>query len=152
MHIALAASAPIPQFAPLAFEQIIIAGGDEDVTAHEMFEWVAPLLAGIPGGRWMLCQLEFEADGSVLARYRDGGSETVLSLTLDSSAEATRALTEQLPQAQSLTMILLNEFSSQAVTLLDVIARWLNIYDIEERRVAPAVRLFGGFQTMLAGE
>ena len=34
MHIALAASAPIPQFAPLAFEQIIIAGGDEDVTAR----------------------------------------------------------------------------------------------------------------------
>jgi len=152
MHVAIAASAPIPQFAPLAFEQIIIAGGDEDVTARELFEWVLPLLSGIPGGRWMSCQLEFASDGMVLAQYRNGGSDTVLSVTFDAGAEATRTITDHLPAAESMTMILLSEFSSQAVTLLDGIARWLNIYDIEERKVASVVRLLGDFQTMLAAE
>ncbi len=149
MHIAVGATAPIPQFAPLAFEQIIIAGCDDDVTAREMFEWVSPLLAGIPNGRWMLCQLEYGSDGMVLAHYRDGGRSSVLSVTLDPGAAATHALTDQLPDAQSLTVILLSEFSSQAVTLLDGIARWLNIYDIEEHKVAPMLRLLGGIQTML---
>ena len=44
--------------APLAFEQIIIAGGDEDVSAGDLFDWVSPLLAGIPGGRWMSCEID----------------------------------------------------------------------------------------------
>ena len=64
----------IPEMAPLAFDQIIIAGGDEDVTAVELFEWVAPLLAGIPGGRWMSCQIDIAETGEVLkdglASYR----------------------------------------------------------------------------------
>lgn len=149
MDLALDAPTRIPQLAPLAFEQIIIAGGDDDVSAREMFEWVSPLLAGIPGGRWMSCQLEFGADGFVNANYRMGSSDVVVSVTIDSGAEATRTLLERLPGASSMTMILLSDFSSQAVTLLDGVARWLSIYDIDEEVLTPVMRLLGGFQTIL---
>jgi len=150
MDLALDAPTLIPQFAPFAFEQIIIAGGDEDVTAGELFDWVAPLLAGIPQGRWMSCQLEFGPDGFVIANYRAGGSDTVVSVTIDSTAEATRMMLDQLPVASSMTMILLNDFSSQVVTLLDGIARWLNIYDVDEQALTPVLRLLGSFQTILS--
>lgn len=150
MHIALAASAPIPQYAPLAFDQIIIAGCDEDVSSTELIEWIFPLLAGIPGGRWMSCQLEFGQAGEVLAHYRQGGCDRVLSIALDPLAQETRALTSHLPGAESMTMILLNDFTSQAMALLDGIARWLNIYEVEEQKLAPVLRLLGLFQTMMS--
>ncbi len=134
----------------LAYEQIIIAGGDEDVNAAELFDWVSPLLAGIPGGRWMSCQIEFGPGDQVFARYRDGGSGRVLNLALDGAAEETRALVSRLPRAQSLTMLLLNDFTSQAVTLLDGIARWMNIYETGEREIAPALRLLAMLQAMTA--
>lgn len=140
---------PIPQMAPLAFEQIIIAGGDEDVSAGELFDWVAPLLAGIPQGRWMSCQLDIGENGKVLAHYRHGGSNMAVSISLDADAPMTRELLAQLPKAESLTMILLSDFTSQAVMLLDSVARWLNIYDIDEQCLAPVVRLLGSFQSLL---
>lgn len=149
MNTALGSSPRIPQMAPLAFEQIIIAGGDDDVSADDIFEWVAPLLAGIPGGRWMSCQLEFGSDGEVLAHYREGSSRTALSLTLDASEPATRELIRQLPEAQSMTMILLSDFTSQAVTLLDGIARWLSIHDLDDHKLTSVVRLLGGFQSVM---
>lgn len=145
-----AAAAPIPQMAPLAFDQVIIAGGDEDVSAAELFDWVSPLLAGIPGGRWMSCQLDISEDGPIEAHYRHGASDTAVSIMLDPQAPLTRDLLCQLPQAQSVTMILLSDFSSQAVMLLDSVARWLNIYDIDEDSLAPVVRLLGGFHSLLA--
>jgi hypothetical protein len=140
----------IPEMAPLAFDQIIIAGGDEDVTAVELFEWVAPLLAGIPGGRWMSCQIDIAETGEVLAHYRHGASDTAVFITLDPQAPMTRDLLQQLPAAQSVTMILLSDYSSQAVMLLDCVARWLNIYDIDDDSLAPMLRLLGGFQSILA--
>ena len=130
----------------LAYEQIIIAGGDEDVSSTELFDWVSPLLAGIPGGRWMSCQIEFGPGDQAFARYRDGGSGEVLNLAL--AAEETRALVSRLPRAQSLTMLLLNDFTSQAVTLLDGIARWMNIYETGEREIAPALNLLAMLQAM----
>ena len=145
-----APAATIPELAPLAFEQVIIAGGDEDVSASELFEWVSPLLAGIPGGRWMSCQLDLAEDGGVLAHYRHGESHTEVCISLEPGAPLTRELLAQLPDAQALTMILLNDFSSQAVMLLDSVARWLNIYDIDEDSLAPVLRLLGGFHGLLA--
>ncbi|PZF75244.1 hypothetical protein DK847_19260 [Aestuariivirga litoralis] len=141
---------PIPQMAPLAFDQVIIAGGDEDVTAQELFDWVAPLLAGIPGGRWMSCQIDIGEDGRVLAHYRHGGSPIAVSITLDAGAPMARDLLQQLPRAESVTMILLSDYASQAVMLLDSVARWLNIYDIDEDSLSPVVRLLGGFQSILS--
>ena len=47
-------------------------------------------------------------------------------------------------------MLLLSDFSSQAVMLLDSVARWLNIYDIDEDSLAPVVQLLGSFQSILA--
>lgn len=139
----------IPQLAPLAFDQIIIAGSDEDVTAEELFDWVAPLLAGIPGGRWMSCQLDLAETGQVTAHYRSGASDTAVCIVLDAGTPMMRELLEHLPRAESVTMILLSDCSSQAVTLLDCVARWLNIYDIDEASLAPVVRLLGGFQGLL---
>lgn len=130
-----------------AYEQIIIAGGDEDVTSAELFDWVSPLLAGIPGGKWMSCQLELGPEQEVLARLRQGGSDHVLNLSLDANAEATREVFSQLPGAQSFTMLLLNDFTSQAVTLLDGIARWLNIYEVREREIAPVLKLIEMLET-----
>lgn len=140
----------IPQLAPLAFEQIIIAGSDEDVTGDELFDWVAPLLAGIPGGRWMSCQLDFADAGKVTAQYRSGASESAVCIALDATTPLMRELLEQLPRAESVTMILLSDCSSQAVTLLDSVARWLSLHDIDEDGLAPVVRLLGGFQGFLA--
>lgn len=150
MTAALQAPSPIPQMAPLAFEQVIIAGGDDDVTAEELFDWVLPLLAGIPGGRWMSCQIDIGQDGRVQAHYRSGMSDMAVSITLDATAPMMRDLLQQLPRADSVTVILLNDYSSQAVMLLDSVARWLNIYDIDEDSLAPVVRLLGGFQTILS--
>ena len=145
-----ASSTIIPQLAPLAFEQIIIAGGDDDVTAAELFDWVSPLLAGIPGGRWMSCQIEIGEDGEVLAHYRHGATDMAVFISLDPQSPLTRDLLKQLPQAQSVTMILLSDYSSQAVMLLDSVARWLNIYDVDEDSLAPVVELLGGFHSILA--
>ena len=139
-----------PQLAPLAFEQVIIAGSDDEVSAEELFEWVAPLLSGIPGGRWMSCQLDIRDDGQVLALYRHGGSGNAIRVMLEAGEPMTRDLLRQLPAAQSVTVILLSDFSSQVVTLLDSVARWLNLYDIDEDGLGPVVRLLGGFQTLLA--
>lgn len=145
-----AQTATIPELAPLAFEQVIIAGGDEDVSAAELFDWVAPLLAGIPGGRWMSCQFDICEDGGIQAHYRHGESRTEVCISLEPGAPLTRELLTQLPDAQSVTMILLNDFSSQAVMLLDSVARWLNIYDVDEDSLAPVVQLLGGFHSLLA--
>lgn len=139
----------IPQMAPLAFDQIIIAGGDEDVSAAELFDWVAPLLAGIPGGRWMSCQFDIDENGQVEAFYRNGNSKVVVTVTMASDAPMTRALLDLLPQSQSVTMILLSDYSSQAVMLLDSVARWMNIYDVDEPCLAPVLRLLGSFQSLL---
>ena len=140
----------IPQLAPLAFDQIIIAGSDEDVSAEELFAWVAPLLAGIPGGRWMSCQLHTCADGRVLAQYRNGTTNTDVSITIDIDAPSVRNVLRQLPAAQSVTMILLCDYASQAVMLLDSVAGWINIYDIDDDSIAPVLRLLGGFHTVLS--
>lgn len=150
MKTATTEPTPIPQLAPLAFEQIIIAGGDEDVTADELFDWVAPLLAGIPGGRWMSCQFDIGENGDVLAHYRHGTSEMAVIINLDPQSPMTRELLNQLPKSQSVTMILLSDFGSQVITLLDSVARWLNIYDIDEASLTPVVKLLGGFQNILA--
>ena len=55
MDLALDAPTLIPQFAPFAFEQIIIAGGDEDIAARgngggllrrgRAHDWAAPFFA-----------------------------------------------------------------------------------------------------------
>lgn len=149
MNTAIAAAVTIPQMAPLAFDQIIIAGGDEEVSAAELFDWVSPLLAGIPGGRWMSCQIDIDDAGQVEAFYRHGNSNVVVNVTMDSGAPMTRALLDMLPQSRSVTMILLSDFSSQAVMLLDSVARWLNIYDIDEECLTPVLRLLGSFQSLL---
>ena len=70
-------------------------------------------------------------------------------ITLDPDGPLTRELLTQMPEAQSVTMILLSDYSSQAVMLLDSVARWLNIYDIDEQCLAPVVRLLGSFQSLL---
>ena len=150
MTTAPVAAARVPQMAPLAFDQVIIAGSDDDVTADELFDWVAPLLAGIPGGRWMSCQIDIGEDGKVLAHYRTGTNDVSVAIMLDATAPLMRDLMCQLPRADSVTVILLSDYSSQAVMLLDSVARWLNIYDIDEDSLAPVVRLLGGFQTILA--
>ena len=121
----------------LPYEQIIIAGGDEDVTSGELFEWVAPLLAGIPGGRWMSCQLEPGPGEELIAHLREGASGAVLSLPLGNHTAEAREILGQLPDAQSLTMIMLTDFASQAVTLLDGMAMWLNVFEADDPSIIP---------------
>ena len=140
------APAPIPQMAPLAFEQIIIAGGDDDVSAGDLFDWVAPLLAGIPGGRWMSCEIDILGFWKVM--YCTAGR--MASLRLDASSPIAIALLDLLPEAASMTLILLSDFTSQALTLLDSIARWLSIHDTDDASLAPVLCLLGGFQPELS--
>ena len=142
------AARPIPQMAPLAFEQIIIAGGDEDVSAGDLFDWVSPLLAGLPGGRWMSCEIDVCDNGQISASYRDGSNARMVSLTLDANSPAARDVMRLLPEAVSMTVILLNDFSNQAVTLLDSIARWLSIHETDDGSLSPVLRLMGSFQTV----
>ena len=47
-----------------------------------------------------------------------------------------------------MTVILLNDFSNQAVTLLDSIARWLSIHETDDGSLSPVLRLMGSFQTV----
>ena len=48
----------------------------------------------------------------------------MVSVRLDANSPAAADLLALLPEAESLTVILLSDVCSQAVTLLDCIARW----------------------------
>ena len=74
----------------------------------------------------------------------------MVSLKLDASSPAAMDVLGLLPDAVSVTVILLNDFSSQAVTLLDSVARWLSIHETDDGTLAPVLRLMGGFQTVLS--
>ena len=71
----------------LPYQQIIIAGSDEDVSTGDLLEWVYPVLAGIPNGRWSSCELEFDSQSEVFARYRSGNSSIELNLSTGWTAE-----------------------------------------------------------------
>lgn len=124
------------------FQQIIIAGSDEDVSTGEMLEWVYPVLAGIPNGRWSSCELEFHSQSEVFARYRSGNSSIELNLSTGWTAEDLAVFGSIIPGAPALALIMLDDYSSQVLTLMDGIAKWLNIFETSQHELKPVVALF----------
>lgn len=124
------------------FEQIIVAGGDEDVSTSDLLDWVDPILVGIPHGKWASCELEFQSDSVVFARFRTGMSEIEINTFADWTDEEVKMVASQIPGATSLAMVMLNDYTSQVMTLMDGVASWLSVFETSQNEMKPIVRLF----------
>ena len=129
----------------LPYQQIIIAGSDEDVSAGDLLEWVYPVLAGIPNGRWSSCELEFHSETEVFARYRSGDSSIELNLLTGWTAEDIASFGSIIPGAPALALIMLDDYANQVLMLMDGIAKWLNIFETSQDELRPIIRLFETF-------
>ncbi len=111
-------------------EQVIIAGGDEDVAARDLIDWVRPLLPGIPGGRWQVCEIEFLAGGRFAVRYQSGAPGHTAAFTAGWRPDEAARIAAHLPGASSLAIIVLEDCTGQMMSLLDSAASWLGVYDL----------------------
>ena len=130
-------------------EQLIIAGGDEDVSSDELLEWVSPLLAGIPQGRWATCQIDWATPTDVLARFRCGRNAGEFHFHAAWTAEEVQLIKSEVPSVDALALVVVETHSSQVITLLDSVASWLNLYEADNAAIAPFVKLFGEFFAMV---
>ncbi len=98
---------------PRGHEQLIVAGGDEDVCSDSLREWVAPLLAGIPSGRWTTCQIDISHAPEIFARFRSGSiGDSEIHLIAEWSNEDVQAVMRQIPSADALMVVVLDQYSS----------------------------------------
>jgi hypothetical protein len=131
------------------YQQIIIAGSDEDVSTGDLLEWVHPVLAGIPNGRWSSCELEFHSETEVFARYRSGSSSIELNLSTGWTAEDIASFAPVIPAASALAIIMLDDHASQVLMLMDGIANWLNMFETSQTELKPIVLLFERFSQVV---
>ena len=122
-------------------EQVIVAGGDEDVAAADLVDWVKPLLPGIPGGRWQVCEIDFLPDGLLSVRYRSGAPGHPVAFTTRWDREEFARVAAYLPSATSLALIVIEDCTGQMMTLLDSAASWLGVYDLGHTGLEPVAAL-----------
>ena len=123
------------------FGQIIIAGGDEETSPAELFEWVHPVLAGIPAGLWLTCEITAAGRGCLTARIRRGTGAPHLALCCTVPLRHARPVCRLLPVPPPTAVILLNDHAAQVMTLLDGMAAWLNVFEIGDPAVKPIMTL-----------
>lgn len=123
------------------FDQVIVAGGDEDVAASDLVDWVRPLLPGIPGGRWQVCEIDFLPEGGLAVRYHSGAPGFPVSFTTQWAREDFERVASHMPRASSLALIVIEDCTGQMMTLLDSAATWLGVYDLGHWKLEPVARL-----------
>ena len=134
----------LPPESPLpapSFGQVIIAGGDDEITPADLIDWVQPVLSAIPSGQWLTCEIAAAGRGCLTARIRHGARVPHLALCSTIPQRQARLLRELLPEAPPLAVILLNDHAAQAMALLDGLAAWLNVFEAADPALAPIVSL-----------
>jgi hypothetical protein len=123
------------------FGQVIIAGGDDEITPADLIDWVQPVLTGIPFGQWLTCELAPAGRGCLTTRIRRGAQVPHLALCSTIPRRQARLLCGLLPEAPPMAVILLNDHAGQAMALLDGLASWLNVYEADEPALAHIISL-----------
>lgn len=132
--------------APRTFNQIILAGGDDDISPADLVDWVYPVLCGIPAGRWLTCEIASANRGSLTARMRSGWRVPHLALCCTIPHKHAQPLRRLIPEAPPLLVILLDDHAAQVMTLLDGMARWLNVFEAADPALAPIVSLLNTYR------
>lgn len=143
---------PLPRVSPLptpSSSQIIIAGGDDEITPGDLIDWIHPLLCGIPSGRWMTCEIAPADRGCLTARIRNGAKVPHLALCSTIPRKQAAALQLLMPEPPPLAVILVSDHAAQAMALLDGLASWLNVFEASEPALAPIVSLLNNHTVML---
>jgi hypothetical protein len=120
--------------------QVIIAGGDEEIGPADLIDWVQPVLSGMASGSWTTCEIAYAGRGCLTARIRNSTHVPRLALCSTIPRRDARALWRLLPGAPA-AVILLDDHAAQVMTLLDGLARWLNVFEAAEPALAPIVGL-----------
>lgn len=123
------------------FEQVIVAGGDEDIAAADLVDWVRPLLSGIPGGRWQVCEIDFLPEGLLSVRYQNGAPGHPVAFTTRWDRADFGRVAAHMPSATSLALIVIEDCTGQMMTLLDSAASWLGVYDLGHTELEPVAAL-----------
>ncbi len=122
------------------FSQLIIAGGDEEVGPSDLIDWVHPVLCGIPAGLWITCEIAAAGRGCLTVQIRNGAHVPHLALCRTIARRDAGPLSRLLPEAPA-AVILLNDHAAQVMTLLDGLARWLNVFEAGDPALAPIVSI-----------
>lgn len=126
---------------PTRYGQLIIAGGDEETSPAELIDWVYPVLCGTPGGEWLACEIAAAGRGCFTARIRSGHGAPHLALCRTVPRRLAKPVLGLLPAPPPIAVILLDEHAPQVMTLLDGMARWLNLFEAEDPCLAPIIRM-----------
>ena len=143
----------LPRVSPLPTPsqgQIIIAGGDDEITPADLIDWIHPLLCGIPSGLWMTCEIAAADRGCLTARIRNGAHVPHLALCSTIPRKQAAVLQQLLPEPPPLAVILVSDHAAQAMALLDGLASWLNVFEAGEPALAPIISVLNNHAGMPA--
>ncbi len=126
---------------PVNYGQLIIAAGDEETSPAELIDWVHPVLCGTQGGLWLACEIAVAARGCLTVRIRSGQGAPHLALCRPVPRRLAKPVLGLLPAPPPIAVILLDEHAAQVMTLLDGMARWLNVFEAEDPCLAPIIRM-----------
>jgi hypothetical protein len=130
-----------PEYASAPFQHLVLAAGDDDLTGADMLGWIWPVLAGIPGGRWMSYEIETEDTGPYLVRLRQGTGAFDSAGTHVFDLSETADLEALFPDGSPLVLVLLDDYVEQVMSLLDSTVCWLNAFDTRDPAVQPLLGL-----------
>lgn len=130
---------------PQHYGQIIIAGGDDEISPGDLIDWVHPVLCGIPAGLWLTCEIAAASRGCLTARIRSGRRVPHLALCCTIPRRHASPLCHLLPEAPPAAVILLNDHAAQVMTLLDGLARWLNVFETGDPTLAPIISMLSDY-------
>jgi hypothetical protein len=131
------------------FDTIIIAAGDEDFSARDIYEWVLPLLRGMSNASWSVCLFELKENHKVIARFQEHSTrhEHVFQ-TYWKPAESAE-FRNLIPETRGLVIFMVNECSSQVFILVDTVARWLGTFPSNQQELEALNRLFAAFNVVM---
>lgn len=135
----------------LAFDHLLIASGGCDDPPADIRDWLMPLLRGLDAGSWAACVLNLAIDDCMSARFFDGRSGHEHLVASHLPARDAARLRQRLPGLADLTVVMLDNCSSQVFTLLDAVADWVLVLDPRHDDFACLTTLFAAFRLLSTG-
>ena len=111
-----------------------------------MLQWVWPVLAGIPAGRWMSYEIEPQDGSPPTVQLRCGTDSRGDRYVQPVGAAEAAELDILIPGSSPLVLILLDDHVEQIMSLLDSNVTWLNSFDTHDPAVRPLLSLCERFQ------